>query len=116
MPGWLTTRWQSGAKGRLFHRGSTEDPSADTLVGFVRHEHINSGGFTAWGGFDLGSLEYPSETGGVWTLKGYKCPVKIFFERNGVAEEVELHAGNDHEATITAALGESIDAFSVRAR
>lgn len=109
--------WTSGVRGRIFHRLIGEPEELDALMNFVWDPRVfGEGAIPAPGGLDPADIAYNigGFPGGIWTLKGFKCPVRIRLVRNGVEEEEFLVSGNGWRTTIVCGEGDTIQIVSVR--
>lgn len=110
--------WRSGARARIYHYYEHEGINLAILLGLVWDpKQIDEG-------FDF-SVENPSPVFpeldastapvGVWFLKGYKCPVRVTFFRDGAFPDfVDLNAGNGWMSEVVCSPSIIVTGFSFR--
>lgn len=118
MASWRQPNGLSGARGRLYHYFTGDDPAGALHLGYVRHPHlIGQWWVDTDGNPTQPEIDYGAGEGGTWFLgPGYKCRVRIRFKRNGVEEDAILTHSNGYSVTLTAATmpAETIDEIAVR--
>jgi hypothetical protein len=107
--------WESGARGRLYHRFFSEPIGQETLYGFVWDPRVFGEGFLSppEGTPDI-NYDTSGQAGGTWFVRGFKCPVRIRYLRDGVEAEEILGFANGWELEIELGASLSVNTFTAR--